>query len=257
MDLNFLNDISLTKTESRTRNASVDTTPAEGADLRLFSDGRIYPAAQLVEDHSLEYVAKGEEVGNGFDIIDTTNFPNYPQESPRLVMVALVSKDMPKVDLFGSVGYNPNGGAPKTSVLTQGSGTTGKWLIDMLQEVYGITDLFTNARFVDLKINDDFGLTTENNIYHFPKRVNRGEHKGDVTYQRRTDTEMWPLTLLIQPEEITEVVDQEEKEESMESATSEFLANIGEDEITKENTEDTVEETVDDNFIADENELVD
>jgi len=259
MNLDFLNDISLTKTESRVRSASVDTTPAEGAHLRLFSDGRIFPASQLVEDHSLEYVAKGEEVGRGFDIIDTANFPNYPQDNPRLVMVALVDKDMPKVDLFGSVGYNPEGGAPKTSVLTQGSSTTGKWLIDLLQEVYGIADLFVDNRFVDLVINSDFGLTTENNIYHFPKRVNRGEHKGDVTYQRRTDTEMWPLTLLVQPEEILEVVEQEEQQESMEDSAAEFLSKLGEDEITEENTEDTVKEpqAADDSFIADENELLD
>lgn len=197
MDLGFLNDISLTKTEARTRSASIDTTPASGAHLRLFSDGRIFPATQIVEDHSLEYVAREEEVGNGYDIIDTDHFPNYPKGNPRLVMIALVSKDAPKVDLFGSVGYDKSNGEAKSSVLTQGSSTTGKWLITLLEEVYG-EDLFSEGtRFIDLVINMDFGITTPNNIYQFPKFTNRGPNKGEVKYQRRTDTELWPLTVLV------------------------------------------------------------
>ena len=254
MDLGFLNDISLTKTETKTRNASVDTTPEMGAHLRLMADGRIFPSAQLVEDHSLEYVAKGEEVGRGFDIIDTSLFPNYPQENPRLVMVALVDKDMPKVDLFGSVGYNPEGGAPKTSVLTQGSSTTGKWLINLLEEVYGVV-LFEDERYVDIVINADFGLTTENGIYHFPKRVNRGDHKGDVTYQRRTDTEMWPLTFLVDP-----TVKEEVKEEVLEEEPKDdFLASL-ETDPTADQVEAEIEEVegndAKESFIMDENEIV-
>jgi len=202
MDLGFLNDISLKKTEARTRNVSIDTTPADGAHLRLFADGRMFPAAQLVEDHSLEYVAKGEEVGNGYDIIDTKHFPNYPEGNPRLVMVALTAKDTPKVDLFGSVGYNKDNTA-KSSVLTQGSSTTGKWLITLLEEVYGET-LFGENRFVDLVISTDFGLTTPNNIYQFPKAVNRGPNKGEIKYLRRTDTELWPLTVLVSEDTIIE-----------------------------------------------------
>ena len=195
MDLGFLNDISLTKTEARTRSASIDTTPADGTHLRLFSDGRIFPAAQIVEDHSLEYVAREEEVGNGYDIIDTDHFPNYPKGNPRIVMIALVSKDAPKVDLFGSVGYDKSNGEAKSSVLTQGSSTTGKWLITLLEEVYGEELFPEGTRFVDLVINTDFGITTPNNIYQFPKFTNRGPNKGEVKYQRRTDTELWPLTV--------------------------------------------------------------
>lgn len=230
MDLGFLNEISLTKTEARTRSASIDTTPASGAHLRLFSDGRIFPAAQTVVDHSLEYVAKGEEVGNGYDIIDTEHFPNYPKGNPRLVMIALVSKDMPKVDLFGSVGYNPDGGEPKTSVLTQGSSTTGKWLITLLEEVYG-DDLFPEGtRFVDLIINTDFGITTPNNIYQFPKAVNRGPNKGEVKYQRRTDTELWPLTVLVADVEGEVLEDTDHTESEAEEITDTVTETITEDE---------------------------
>ncbi len=266
MDLQFLNDISLVKTETKTRHTSVDTTPAQGAHLRLMADGRIFPSAQLVEDHSLEYVAKDEEVGQGFDIIDTSKFINYPQENPRLVMVALVDKDMPKVDLFGSVGYNPEGGAPKTSVITQGSSTTGKWLIALLEEVYGVV-LFEDERFVDLIINTDFGLTTPNNIYHFPKTVNRGDHKGETTYQRRTDTEMWPLTIApssvvtvvteptIEEEAAAEVapLETEQVADQLEvgsNSADDFLASLENDDTKEEENTDT------ESLIKDENEIV-
>lgn len=235
MDLTFLNDISLEKTVVNTRTSSVDHVPTNGAQLRLFKDGKVFPSAQLVDDHSLEYVAKGLEVGNGYDIIDTTHFPNYPQDNPRLVMVAVASKDSAKVDLFSSVGYNPDG-TPKTSVLTQGSGTTGKWLITMLEEVYGEELFPEGVNFVDLVINTEFGLTTPNNIYHLPKRVARGANKGDMTYQRRTDTTLWPLTVLTPTtDEIVEVVD-EESFDNIEANDS----NI--EDSNEQLTEDTVNE---------------
>ena len=171
MDLTFLNDISLEKTVVNTRVSSIDHVPANGAQLRLFKDGKIFPSAQLVEDHSLEYVAKEEEVGNGYDIVDTQHYPNYPQDNPRLVMVAIASKNLPKVDLFSSVGYNPDANAsPKSSVLTQGSSTTGKWLITMLEEVYDLELFPEGVNFVDLVISTEFGLTTPNNIYHLPQQ---------------------------------------------------------------------------------------
>lgn len=243
MDLGFLNDISLVKTEAtRTRSASIDTTPADGADLRLFADGRMFPAAQTAEDNSLEYVAKGEEVGNGFDIVDTAHFPNYPKGQPRLVMIALVAKDLPKVDLFGQVGYNPDN-TPKTSVLTQGSSTAGKWLIELLKEVYDI-EFAEGQKYIDLKINTAFAQTTPNNIYQFPKRVTRGENKGEMTYQRRTDTALWPLT----------VIETEDSE-----VTSESTAEPAEQTLTDNNPPDMEMdiESGTDPMITDENEIVD
>jgi hypothetical protein len=215
MNLEFLKDMSLESTEVRTRSAAVETIPMDGADLRLFSDGRIYPSAQLVEDHNLEYVAKGtdeekDDVGNGFDIIDTKLFSGYDQSNPRLVMVALVKKNLPKVDLFGRTSYDSKTFEPKSSVIDQGAATTGVWLIELLEEVYG--PIFTDdATFVDLKINVEFGVKTGNNIYHLPKKVARGEKKGEITYQRRTDTALWPLTVFeITREEVLEEVAEEE-----------------------------------------------
>jgi len=198
MNLDFFTDISLTASEVKTR-GTIDTTPVPGSHLRLFKDGRLFPSEELVKTHNLEYVDKGEVTGNGFDIIDSKKSPHYPQESPRVVMIALVSKSLPKVDLFGSVGYNKDG-TPKTSVLTQGSSTTGKWLITLLEEVYE-EELFSGEnRFVDLVVNEQFGVTTPNNIYQMPKTTSRGTNKGEITYQRRTDTTLWPLTVM---EEIT------------------------------------------------------
>jgi len=193
MKLDFFNDISLKEAVVKTR-GTVNTEPEKGAHLRLFKDGRTFPSEKLVTDHNLEYVDKGEVTGNGFDIIDSKESPHYPQENPRVIMIALTSKSSPKVDLFGSVGYNKDN-TPKTSVLTQGSVTTGKWLITLLEDVYDITLFPEGTTYVDLVINTQYGVTTPNNIYQMPKRVNRGEHKGEVTYQRRTDTTLWPLTI--------------------------------------------------------------
>lgn len=218
MNLDFFTDISLTESEVKTR-GTVDTMPVSGAQLRLFKDGRMFPSADLVKNHNLEYVSKGEVTGNGFDIIDSQHSPHYPQGNPRVVMISLVSKSLPKVDLFGSVGYNEDG-SPKTNVISQGSSTTGKWLIELLEEVYG-EELFNENKFVDLVINEQIGLTTPNNIYQMPKKVSRGTNKGNISYERRTDTELWPLTLMeeIAADDVTlpdlsNMVSEEEREDS-------------------------------------------
>jgi 5-hydroxyisourate hydrolase-like protein (transthyretin family) len=215
MNLDFLKDISLVESPAKqTRtHTSVEHVPTNGADFRLFKDGKVYPSAEVTDGHNLEYVEKDAEVvGNGYDIIDTNNFPNYPEGQPRLVMVALTSKANPKVDLFGSVGYEEDG-TPKKSVLNQGSSTTGKWLIELLEEVYGDELFPEGVRYVDLVINKEFGMTNANNIYHMPKTVTRGEKKGEVTYVRRTSTTLWPLTIMTLEDTVEEVVEEVEVEE--------------------------------------------
>lgn len=193
MDLTFLNTISLTKTEAkRTRTASQETTPAEGASLRVFADGRVFPSAQFTQDNSLEYVAKDEKVGNGLDVIDTEHFGNYPREATRILMVSLGSKDEPKIDLFKSVGYDDQG-KPRSSVLTQGSKSFGIILLEMVEEVYGIV---TKDGYLDLVISTEHGLTTPNDIYLLPTKVARGDKKGQLDFKRRTNTILWPLTVL-------------------------------------------------------------
>lgn len=216
MNLDFLNEISLEVTPQKETQArtAVDKAPTNGAHLRLFKDGRIYPSQELVDEYNLEYVAKGEEVGQGFDIVDTQNFPNYPEGSPRILMIAYTSKDNPKVDLFGSTGYNEDG-TPKSSVTSQGTSTTGKWLIPLLEEVYDVELFPEGVRYVDLMINTEFELTTPNNIYHMPKTVTRGEKKGEVTYVRRTDTALCPLTIMEDVVKEEEAVVEEVVEETI------------------------------------------
>lgn len=197
MGLDFLKSISLSETPvtQRTGRVAMNKHPENGAQLRLFHDGSIYPSQELVDTYNLEYTAKeSKEVTYGFDIIDTNNFPNYPKDKQRLVFVALTPKSNPKVDLFGSVGYNEDGSI-KNSVMDQGSNTTGKWLITLLEEVYNVTLFPEGIKYVDLVINTEFGLTTPNNIYHFPKVVSRGDKKGEISFVRRTDTTLWPLTI--------------------------------------------------------------
>jgi hypothetical protein len=220
MNLDFLKDLSLKETVVTTSRSHVDIAPAVGADLRVFKDGRVFPSADFVTTHNLEYVSKGDAVGNGFDIVDTNEFPGYPEGTPRLVMVALTAKDNPKVDLFGSVGYDDDN-KPKAEVTKQGSSTTGKWLIPMLEEVYG-EELFPEGiRYVDLVIKTEFGITTPNNIYLLPKKVTRGANKGTPSYQRRTDTTLWPLVVFTLEEETATLEIQTDMFESQEGKTDE------------------------------------
>lgn len=243
MNLDFLSEVKLAKTEVKTRATSIDTVPATGAALRLFKDGRIFPSAQFVEDWSLEYVSKGEAVGNGLDIIDTDHFTSYPKTAPRIAMVALASKDLPKVDLFGSVGYNEDN-TPKTSVLTQGSKTTGAALITMLEEVYGVQLFANDERFVDLVVSTEHGLTTPNGIYQLPTKVARGDKKGQLDYKRRTNTELWALTLLeeIVTDEASAMTDHGvSSEATIETDTDAFTSTEGH-ALQEEETEDTTED---------------
>jgi 5-hydroxyisourate hydrolase-like protein (transthyretin family) len=216
MNLDFLKDVTLKESDVKVRatRAKLNTTPVEGANLRLFSDGRIFPSQELVTMYNLEYVAKGEDVGNGFDIIDTDNSPHYPEGQQRIVMVSLTPKDSSKVDLFGSVGYNEDGSIKK-SVMDQGSTTTGKWLVALLLDVYAEELFVGDTNFVDLQIHTDMSLNTTNDIYHMPKTVTRGEKKGEVSYVRRTNTTLWPLTVFTANETLEEdiAVENDVKEE--------------------------------------------
>lgn len=247
MNLDFLNTISLTKTEARkTRNASQDTMPVNGADLRVFTDGRIYPSAQFAQDNSLEYVAKDEKVGNGLDVIDTEHFGNYPREATRILMVSLGSKDEPKIDMFKSVGYDDQG-APRNSVLTQGSKSFGITLLEMVEEVYSIT---ATEGYLDLVISTSHGLTTPNDIYLLPTKVARGDKKGQLDFKRRTNTTLWPLTVweaktdVVEPKtEATFVADVPQTiQEQLLASTGTTGAHDGNDEKvdSSKNSEDAV-----------------
>lgn len=203
-NLDFLKNLSLlgeTKemltraSEARTK---VDVTPTD-ADIRIFKDGRVFPSKELVEEFDLEYRPKNTDPsqrGNGFDIIDSREFHQYPKDNPAIMFITAVPKKEPKVDLFGTSMYDDEGN-PIKSVLTQGASTRGKEIIETLSSLYGLDKdkMFEETGYIDLIILRDYKLTTPNNIYYIMKKVARGERKGELEPIRREHLTLMPLVV--------------------------------------------------------------
>ena len=130
-----------------------DWNPASGLVIRLWKDGSVFPSADLVNKFSLQYenalteeqiTAIKEETmakpfrGNGFDVVDSKDYPQFETGGQRVLIIAPAEKDSGKVDLFSSVSYNDDG-TPKVTVMDQGAVTFGKdFLIPRIEEIYGI-----------------------------------------------------------------------------------------------------------------------
>lgn len=202
--LDFLNTVTILdvaeKTTGRTGGPRKQRNP-EGLAIRVFRDGSVFPSAELVAKFSLEYSNKGTEAGTrGFDVIDTQLYPNGIQVGRRILLVSPTFKTLPKVDLFGSTTYD-EAGAPKSSVLDQGSKTFGMDdLIPSIEEIYGIMfkkkvegqdELSEGEEFVDMLLvanpstGEPWGLPNGKQITYIPKKVSRGEAKGSVSTIRR------------------------------------------------------------------------
>src|SRR5690242_3099494 len=100
-----------------------DRTPKNGASIRVYKNGSVYPSKEVVDRFNLEYSAKGSDTpGTGFDIVDTRKWPVFPTSNPitheavpAVILIASVSKNAPKVDLFAQTTYNEDG-TPYSSV---------------------------------------------------------------------------------------------------------------------------------------------
>jgi hypothetical protein len=218
MSLSFLKGITLKSNEevkpafitTKAARPSIDRSPVN-ADLRVFKDGSIYPSKALVEKFNLEYVGKdhvyaeGESQANGFDIVSSKTFPNTSHLEASFLLIGVVPKSLPKVDVFGSTTYVSDKdvekdstlvlNAAKSSVLDQGANTFGKEvLIPMLKEVYGF-EFGENDKFVDLIIVSDQPLVTSDGNYFIPKRITRGEKKGQLDIVVRQNIDLFPLVL--------------------------------------------------------------
>lgn len=212
MSLSFLKNITLASNEEvkpsfavKSAKAPVDRLPS-GLAIRLFKNGAIYPSAELVERFNLEYTGKDSEIQNfGLDILSSKVFPNTVSLPEAFIIVAVVPKNLPKIDVFGSTKFvseeevtaDPSLilGAPKSSVLEQGSSTFGKEvLLPMLTEVYGYS-FDEDQKFVDLVVYTDSPLVTDDGNYFIPKPITRGEKKGQLDVVVRKDIAMFPLVL--------------------------------------------------------------
>lgn len=134
----------------------------------------------------------GGVAGNGFDVIDSRVWAGYKAQG-NMLFISAVSKQEPKVDLFGATKYDANG-VPISKVLEQGSKTFGKLvLLNAIEELYGIK-LDTSKEYVDMLVLEELqvGDSTINFNKQFsvpvmlaPKLTNRGKDKGKPDYERR------------------------------------------------------------------------
>lgn len=167
---------------------------------------------------------EGGIAGNGFDVIDSRKWNAWKAEG-NMLFIAAVSKDEPKVDLFGSTKYDePKEGTeystPVSSVLDQGSKTYGAdTLVEVIKEVYGI-ELNDNREYIDMFVFSElngFNISKEFSkpITVVPKVVNRGKDKGQADYERRENITIYGFA----PEEVINAAQAETAVEDTKATT--------------------------------------
>lgn len=159
--------------------ATVKTPDVFG--LRIFTNGKVYPSKELVEKFSMAYDA---ENSNGMDIFLSTEWSQYPEGTPPVLLVAFVPRTEGKITLFGSL---PKGSKP-VNILSHGPKSPE--LLELIRTTYKLTD---EELYIDVVVDATVPLTTSNNIYFIPKVVQRGEKKGEKTYVRRENITIYPL----------------------------------------------------------------
>lgn len=198
--LEFLKDFNLKPVDvvAPQRKKQVVKLP-DTADIRVFSNGKIFPSVSFATANGIEYqnrevLPDGKFIinGNGIDIWSSKDWAMTEGLPQDLLFCAVIAKAEPKVDVWGSTNYEEDN-TPKGSVYSQGAATFGKnSLLSMLTDVYGID--WDTTDYVDMKISPEV-LAVENGVYHIPKKVMSGKHKGEATYVRRTNIVINPIVV--------------------------------------------------------------
>lgn len=162
---------------------NMDKNPT-GLKLRLFKNGRVYPSEELVTRFKLEY---GVEGGNAIDYFNTKEWGPYPKDAPEAVVIGFSPRTEAKLDLFG---YTRKKKGEEASIMQQGPEAVGLW--ELIVNTYKLTDI-DNWPYIDLEVNMDIPIKTEDSIYLLPKKVSRGKNIGKLTYQRRENINLFLL----------------------------------------------------------------
>lgn len=240
-DFSFLNEVEVITPEKETRAnvAKTDKYPTEGAVIRVWANGNIFPSPELVATLGLEYssiaVVDGvtEPTGKGLDVFAFSKMPNAPQVAQDCIMISAVAKSAPKVDLFGSCKYD-EAGQPKSSVLTQGGGTFGEEFIALIKEVYDIE--IPKGTYLDLEVKLDISPKVSPIVY-LPKIVDRGPKKGQPDVARRENITIHPLVPIFTEQVLTatgEVVEEQLVKQHKEWEKDETVfdvVNVPEEEV--------------------------
>ncbi len=184
MSYSFLTGIKLVDTN---RQRAPKTNTPTGLTVRVMANGNVYPSPELVTRFNLEYTTKdATDVRNGFDVVDSLEWA--PTATlPRMILFGVTRKKESKVDLFGTCRFNEDG-TPKSSVLTQG--LPSETLLNLVRSMGYLTD---DQKYVDLELVVEHPLTTEDGISNIPKVMERGEKKGEKTYERRENATYYPV----------------------------------------------------------------
>lgn len=204
MNLDFLTDITIeaVKKPTKTKKVSAPKLP-ESADLRVFGSGRVYPSETFAKEGNLEFQGRtvledgtlSPVMGNGLDIFSSKKWGMIAGKLPsELIFVSTAPKSEAKVDMWASTKYDKVTGEPGSSVFTQGASTFSKTiLVDMLADIYGID--WSIVSYVDLTVSRENVIASPDGIYHLPKIVSGGAHKGEDTYVRRENITICPLVI--------------------------------------------------------------
>ncbi len=177
---NFLQKLTLVDTK-RVR-APKQKNP-EGMTIRIFPNGEVYPSQELVDKFNLEY--KADRTGNGIDVVDSKQWTPLENED-RMILLAITPKSEPKVDLFAQCRYDKDGN-PMSTVMKQGS--TSEILLTLVKELGYLTP---EQKYCDLELGLEWPVGDRKGIFNLPKVIERGERKGEKTYERRENVLMIP-----------------------------------------------------------------
>jgi len=265
MDLSFLKNVEVkdVAVKAKAQRITLEKTPIEGADFRVYKNGRIFTQPTTANKYTLEFgpktsiVVPGKESsedttkeitsGNGLDIFSSKNWQMIAVEKELLFVGIIAREGNPKIDVYGSTTYDENGDN-KRSIDNNTVSSFGKdVLVPYLEEIYGID--WDQTEFVDLKIEEDYQILANevngDRVYSIPKTVSRGDNKGELTYVTRKNALVFPLVVF---EGIQEVegnqVDLEDSIEEVEKETS--SASDATDPV--DTTDDQGEPSIHNNF---------
>lgn len=212
LNLDFLAGVELVAVEKSAVAATAKHEgPTNGADIRLYKSGKIYPSKEFAAKANLEFLPKGctksadGRIAMGMDIIDSTAWVNYPKGLTNLIFVMLTPKSEPRVDLFNTTHYSKEDGiTPVSSVFTQGACKGAKSLVSLVKTFYGVFEDET-TKFVDLKVVENRAMKVPTGIYQIPKIIAKGDKAGELTYVRRENNlGAFPLVIFSAPKEDNE-----------------------------------------------------
>lgn len=202
MDFNLdsLDNLELTEDVQLVTKVKMPSKLPESADLRLFSNGAVYPSKAFADANSLEFVKRtisdaGVVVnGNGLDIFSSKDWGLLKGKLDQEILLVSVSpKSAPRVDMWSTAKYSKETQEPVSSIFTQGSNVFSKnQFINIVADTYGID--WSTTEYVDFKVADK-AITTTNGVYLIPKTVAAGKNKGAATYVRRDSIIVNPLLI--------------------------------------------------------------